>query len=166
MLITIAVDNTITSYTETIQKYLQTQPTEPNETFAQKIAHAYAQGILRDLKPAPGVAETLWNLNENNHQIKLIVDRFILHGQNHKVVAHTTEWLDTHDIPYREILFLAAPPTTLKTDIYIDADPRTLQKIQTNGTIIKYNQPENEHIVSAVNVNSWKEIEIYIANKQ
>lgn len=161
MIITINIDNTFTNYNEAIGEYFEQNPLTEGEGFAQGIGRAYAEGLLKSLKPAPNASEVLWNLNEQGHHIRFFVNRFILHGQNHKVIAHTTEWLDKHDLPYREIFFLTTNPK-IHTNIHIDADPRIINLLQNQTTVIKYNTSQNEHVKSPLNVSNWKEVETLI----
>ena len=154
MILTINIDNTITPYNQALTQALSNA--DQTENYAQQISTVYTQGFLRDLPVQPDSVQTLWNLNDQGHHIRLLVNRFIQHGQNHKVIAHTTEWLDHHDIPYREILFITKTPL-LETDYLIDADPRTLKTYPHN--LIKYETPENDHIHTPLTVKTWVELE-------
>lgn len=157
MIITINLDNTITEYDEKIKTYLEENPPPVGENIATTIAQGYAQGLLKTLKPAPKVSEVLWELNNQGHHIRLFVNRFILHGQNHKVIAHTAEWLDRNDIPYREIFFTTTNPL-LHTHLHIDADPRIITLLKNHTTIVKYATDKNDHVEGNYTVNNWEEV--------
>lgn len=156
MIITITLDNVITQYDNGVNNYLQNHPSPQGENIAETISQGYAQGLLKTLQPTPGVSDALWELNEQGHHIRILVNRFILHGQNHKIIAHTAEWLDTNDIPYREIYFHTLNPH-LPTDIHIDADPRTIKHLIPHTTVIKYATPQNDHVNGHHTVNNWEE---------
>lgn len=157
MIITINLDNTITSYDDDVQAYLELNPPAPGHNVAATIAQGYAQGLLKNLKPARGASEVLWELNNQGHHIRIFVNRFILHGQNHKVIAHTAEWLDRNDIPYREIFFLTTNPL-VHTHLHIDADPRIISLLKDQTTIVKYATPKNDHVEGNFTVTNWEEV--------
>lgn len=113
MIVTVQLDNVIATHDTAIKKLLNV------ETLTVKdLTTAYTEGVLKTLPVEPGAAENLWKINDKNHHVKIIVSRFIQHGLNHKIVAHTTDWLDRNDIPYREIFFINTP-IKLNTDIFI-----------------------------------------------
>lgn len=116
MIITVQLDNVIASHDLTLKKLLNT-----DTLTVDNLSRAYSEGVLKTLPVEPDAAEILWKLNDQNHHIKILVSRFIQHGLNHKIVAHTTDWLDRYDIPYREIFFINTP-VKLNTDVFI-GDP-------------------------------------------
>lgn len=107
------MDNVIATHDDPLRKHLNTQKLTPTN-----LSQAYTEGQLKYLPMEPDASEIIWKLSDKNHHIKIIVNRFITDGLNHKVVTHTTDWLDRHDIPYREILFITQP-VPFVTDVFI-----------------------------------------------
>jgi 5'(3')-deoxyribonucleotidase len=180
MIIAIALDNVITTYTQTFQEYMaqllnidegdieKYLPSDTSPDFSNWIkvntdlyghqVQAVSKGMLKTMGKANNVSEVLWKLNDENHHIRIVTSRFMKHGQNHKVVAHTAEWLDRNDIPYRDLLFIKNR-TDVKADLYIEALPKNIIKFQElKQNQIVYTQPYNKDIKVPLRVNNWNEI--------
>lgn len=146
MIITVDLDNTITNHDMALNLLLK--GAEHNR---ENITTAYAQGFLKTLEEEPDATETLWKLSDSGYHIKLLVNRFVTSGLNHKIVAHTTDWLDRHDIPYREILFITKP-IGLTSDVYITHNNPLNQPTLHQITY------QNSNLELPNNVNNWKEL--------
>lgn len=113
MILTVQMDNVIATHDEPIRKYLNT-----TIFTLDNLEQAYSEGQLKTLPAEPSASEVLWKLSDEGNHIKVVVNRFIGDGLNHKIVTHTTDWLDRKDIPYREILFITQP-VMFVTDVFI-----------------------------------------------
>ena len=128
-----------------------------SDDFVKFHSEAVALGLYRDMDVIEGASETLWKFNNEGHHLRVITSRFVKHGQNYKVVANTAEWLDQHDIPYRDIMFVH-DKVDVYADVYIDDSPSNIERLRAAGrTVIAFNASYNQHI-GGLRADNWNEV--------
>jgi 5'-nucleotidase len=128
-----------------------------SEDFVKFHSEAVAKGLYREMDVIPKASETLWKLDSEGHHIRVITSRFVRHGQNYRVISSTGEWLDKHDIPYRDIMFVRNKMDVF-ADIYIDDSPENILAFQKAGRpVIIFEAPYNREM-KGLRAKNWDEV--------
>lgn len=138
-------------------------PQEVAQNFVQFHSEAVAQGLYRDMDVIEGASDTLWKLDSEGHHLRVITARFVRHGQNFRVIANTGEWLDKHDIPYRDIMFVKNKVDVF-ADVYIDDSPENIINFQNIGReVIIFDTSYNQGM-EGLRAKTWDDVYEHIAN--
>jgi len=130
--------------------------------FVKYHSEAVAMGLYRDMDVMPGASDTLWKLNNEGHHLRVITSRFVQHGQNFRVVSSTGEWLDKHDLPYRDIMFVR-DKVDVFADVYIDDSPDNILNFQKAGRrVIIFDAPYNQGMVG-LRAYNWDDVYYYLS---
>ena len=114
--------------------------------------------MFRDMDPMEGAAEALWRLSDSGVWIRIITHRLYVNWGHQRAVSDTVAWLDTNQIPYRDICFLGAKPE-VEADCYIDDAPHNIRSLRDHGnTVIVFDQPYNREF-DGLRAASWEEVE-------
>jgi 5'(3')-deoxyribonucleotidase len=127
------------------------------QNFVKYHTEAVMDGLFLNMKPILGASEVLWRLNDEGHHLRVITSRFVKHGQNAKVISDTAYWLDKHDIPYRDIMFVRHKPDVY-ADVYIDDSPENLAALSTKGRqAIIFNAGYNQELIGR-RAQTWEDV--------
>jgi 5'(3')-deoxyribonucleotidase len=128
-----------------------------NGEFVKLHTDGVDDGMYRNLLVFDDASKYLWMLSDEGIEIGIITSRFVKHRQNKVVVQDTAEWLDSADIPYRDISFLR-DKTRFIADIYIDDAPHNIEAYQKAGRyVIIFDAPYNQH-VEGDRAYNWKDV--------
>ncbi len=98
-------------------------------------------------KPIDGARKYMWMLSDAEYYIRLVTTRLV-QSFNHKIIVNNTvDWLDHHNIPYREICFLGwdTKKSSFLCDYAIDDRPEhTNDYWEHHVDAMLYSQPYNE----------------------
>ncbi len=123
--------------------------------------HHYAVTEHRMMATLPvieGCSDVLWRLSDAGVWIRIITHRLYVNWSHAASVADTVSWLDTAQIPYRDICFLGAKPQ-VEADVYIDDAPHNVEALRKTGNpVIVFDQPYNRG-VSGPRASTWLEVE-------
>lgn len=178
MIIGVDIDGTSGYYTEALRKSVAGQlaiveaehlTTMPDPTdygfstweliagqFREYHGRAVEEGIYYDMEVFPGVSEALHRLSDEGHRIIFITSRFVNPGQHARVVSDTVAWLDKHDLPYDDILFLR-DKHLFTADVFIDDAPDKVTNLQNAGhNVIIFDAPYNQHL-EGPRVDNWED---------
>lgn len=124
---------------------------------------AVQQGrILANLPMIEGAADALWRLSDAGVWIRVITHRLYVNWSHATAISDTVSWLDTHQIPYRDICFLGAKPE-VEADCYIDDAAHNIAALRAAGNeVIVFDQPYNRHL-DAPRAATWAEVEELVA---
>lgn len=148
-------------YLPEIHHYDFSDWTELGQDFVTFHTEAVDRGLYAGLQMIEGASETLWKLSDEGHHIRVITKRFVKNGQHGKVVADTAKWLDTMNIPYRDLAFLGKK-TDLYADIYIDDAPSNIQAFrEANRNFIIFDAPYNQDELGW-RADDWEDVYDYI----
>jgi len=189
MIIAIDIDDTIAEYASEIIKLLQerygvtmtrAQWTNFDLEDSPGFAHLRTQihtcmsiimneGIMRTLKPYPGVLVALKNIGEH-HQIIFITARGSGRGDWHLAKKHTLSWLQKNNIAFQGLYFAEHSKKhliaqELNADLLIEDNGAIANAAAHLGMkVILMDQPYNSDITNSliIRVTNWKDIEKYI----
>lgn len=127
------------------------------EKFKAYHANAVDKGIYANIEPFEGVSEKLWKLKkEHDFQIYVITNRFVINGQNAKVITDTGLWLDKHNIPYDDIMF-TRNKVNIMADVYIDDSKHNIMPLREAGRkTITYDRTYNREL-PGLRAHNWDE---------
>lgn len=119
-------------------------------------AQAVEDGMFRTMAPLPGVSKALWTLSDAGVHIRVITHRLFIKGTHQRVASDTVGWLQTHNLPYRDICMIA-DKVKVGADAYLDDSPSNIEKLRGGGgTAIVFDQPYNRHL-DGLRVSNWDE---------
>lgn len=128
------------------------------EDFIKTHGEAVDDGIYERLELLPDSIKTLWDLSNSGYQLNIITSRFILPGQNQKVVKQTVQALDDNRIPYSNISFLSNK-VLQAADAYIDDSPKNVANLTAaDRFVIRRNMAYNQGVQAAAQADTWVEI--------
>lgn len=129
--------------------------------FVDSHANAVEQGLYTALRMIEGANDTLWKLSDEGHHIRIITSRFVKNRQHHTVITQTSQWLEDHDIPFKDLMFVANK-TDVYADVYIDDAPYNLEAFQQAGKdYIIFDTSYNQEI-EGVRAKDWEEVYSHI----
>lgn len=124
--------------------------------FRRGVADGY---IWEQGEPIEDSKKYLWKLSDDGHNLR-IVTRRLVHKFNHaRSVETTVHWLDRHNIPYHDIVFIGFKHNKehYPCDFAIDDNPEHVAEQLRNKTrAYLFSQPWNQKS-TLPRVNSWKE---------
>lgn len=120
-------------------------------------SRAVEKGLYASIEPFAGVSDAIWKLKrEHDYRIFVITSRFVMNGQNAKVISDTGLWLDKHNIPYDDIMFTSSKVNVL-ADVYIDDSKHNILSLQEAGrNTIVYDRSYNQELTGP-RVRNWDE---------
>ena len=119
--------------------------------------------MFRTMDLVEGAADALWRLSDAGIWIRIITHRLYVNWGHEKAVGDTAAWLDTHQIPYRDLCFLGAKPQ-VEANAYIDDAPHNIEQLRAMGkTVIVFDQPYNRHLTDGPRATNWDEVESIVA---
>lgn len=120
--------------------------------------------MFRTMELVEGAAEALWRLSDAGIWIRIITHRLYVNWGHEKAVGDTAAWLDTHQIPYRDLCFLGAKPQ-VEANAYIDDAPHNIEQLRAMGkTVIVFDQPYNRTIEEGPRARDWVEAEAIVTD--
>ncbi len=115
------------------------------------------QHMFATMPVMDGCADALWRLNDAGIWIRIITHRLYVNWGHATSVSDTVKWLDSSQIPYRDICFLGAKPQ-VEAHAYIDDAPHNVEALREAGnTVIVFDQPYNQH-VEGLRAHDWGEV--------
>lgn len=121
-------------------------------------------GLIRTMPVIEGAADALWRLSDAGIWIRIITHRLYVNWAHSRAVADTAEWLDEHQIPYRDLCFLGAKPE-VEADCYIDDAPHNIDGLRALGNpVIIFDQPYNRSIGDGPRARNWLEVEAIVTD--
>lgn len=172
------IDGTVGGYIECLRDYMAVKFNVPQEEiweyfpepsdynfsnwkyvvsdFKNLHSQAVAEGLYEEMAVFNEASNKLWKLNDEDYHIRIMTSRFVKHGQNFEVVSSTGKWLDKHDIPYRDLMFVHEK-TDVYVDVLIDDGPYNILGFQKMGRpVIIFDAPYNRDL-EGPRVYNWEE---------
>ncbi len=114
--------------------------------------------LFRKLKPISGAPAVLRRLSTDNIRIRIITHRLFIKYFHKEAVLQTTEWLESHGIPYWDLCFMK-DKEDVGADLYIEDSPENIQALRDEGhEAIVFVNSTNEHMVGP-RARDWIEVE-------
>ena len=123
--------------------------------------HRYAvtqRNLFRDMPPIKDAPSTLRKLSSRGIRIRIITHRLFLKFSHRESITQTVNWLDSLDIPYWDLCFMA-DKGAVGAHVYIDDSPANIIKLREQGckTIVFTNSTNRD--LSGPRANNWQEVE-------
>lgn len=100
--------------------------------------------IWREAPMIRGARDALWVLSDAEHNIRIVTHRLSWQGLHATAIKTTVDWLETYNIPYRDIAFEASK-TEIEADVIIDDKP-DLSWVQPGKINLLFDQPYNRDV--------------------
>jgi len=116
------------------------------------------RNLFRDMEPIKDAPAILRKLSNRNIRIRIITHRLFLKYYHKATITQTVDWLDSWDIPYWDLCFMA-DKGAVGAHVYIDDSPDNIVRLRDNGcnTIIFSNSTNLD--LDGPRANNWHEAE-------
>jgi len=116
------------------------------------------RNLFRDMKPIKDAPAFLRKLSGRGIRIRIITHRLFLKYSHRATITQTVEWLDSFDIPYWDLCFMA-DKGAVGAHVYIDDSPSNIIRLRGQGckTIVFTNSTNRE--LPGPRANNWQEVE-------
>jgi len=114
--------------------------------------------LFRDMEPIEDAPAFLRKLNSRGIRVRIITHRLFLKYFHKATISQTVEWLDSWDIPYWDLCFMA-DKGAVGAHVYIDDSPSNIIRLRDQGckTIVFSNSTNRE--IPGPRANNWQEVE-------
>jgi 5'(3')-deoxyribonucleotidase len=114
--------------------------------------------LFRDMQPIEDAPSFLRKLSSRNIRIRIITHRLFLKYSHKATITQTVDWLDSWDIPYWDLCFMA-DKGAVGAHVYIDDSPANVIRLRDQGckTIVFTNSTNRE--LPGPRANNWQEVE-------
>ena len=116
------------------------------------------RNLFRDMEAIKDAPAILRKLSNRDIRIRIITHRLFLKYSHNTTITQTVDWLDSWDIPYRDLCFMA-DKGAVGADIYIDDAPANVIRLRDQGckTIVFSNSTNLD--LPGPRANNWQEVE-------
>ena len=116
------------------------------------------RNLFRDMEPIKGAPAVLRKLSSRGIRIRIITHRLFLKYSHKTTITQTVEWLDSWDIPYWDLCFMA-DKGAVGAHVYLDDAPANIKRLRDQGckTIVFSNSTNREF--PGPRANDWQEVE-------
>jgi len=123
--------------------------------------HRYAvmqHNLFRDMEPIKDAPAILRKLSGRDIRIRIITHRLFLKYSHRATITQTVDWLDSWDIPYWDLCFMA-DKGAVDAHVYIDDSPANIIRLRDLGckTIVFTNSTNRD--LAGPRANNWQEVE-------
>lgn len=124
---------------------------------------AVAAGLFRAMPLMAGASEALWKLSDAGVHVRIITHRLCTKGQHRTAASDTVEWLETNNVPYRDLCF-QGDKVAVSADCYIDDAPHNIEALRAaGGYCIAFDAPYNQHIEGPRAANWDEAVDLILA---
>ena len=116
------------------------------------------RNLFRDMEPIKDAPAVLRKLSGCGIRIRIITHRLFLKYSHRTTITQTVDWLDSMDIPYWDLCFMA-DKGAVGAHVYIDDSPANIERLRDQGckTIVFSNSTNRE--ISGPRAETWRDIE-------
>jgi 5'(3')-deoxyribonucleotidase len=116
------------------------------------------RNLFRDMTPIKDAPAVLRKLSMHGIRIRIITHRLFLKYFHKTSITQTVDWLDSYDIPYWDICFMA-DKGAVGAHVYIDDSPDNVTRLRDQGCrTIVFTNSTNRHIVGP-RADTWQDVE-------
>ncbi|MDR3122668.1 MAG: 5'-nucleotidase [Treponema sp.] len=116
------------------------------------------RNLFRDMAPIKDAPATLRKLSMRGIRIRIITHRLFLKYSHRTTITQTVDWLDSHDIPYWDICFMA-DKGAVGAHIYIDDSPDNVKRLRgQNCRTIVFTNSTNRSL-EGPRADTWQDVE-------
>ena len=133
-----------------------------------KDLHRFAvtqRGLFLNLRPVEGAPSSLRRLSQKDVRIRIITHRLYIKWFHAEAVRQTTEWLETHGIPYWDLCFMREKDA-VGADLYLEDAPGNVEQLRRSGheTIVFTNSTNRQG--AAPRADTWTQVEDLVLQAQ
>ena len=116
------------------------------------------RNLFRDMEPIKDAPVVLRKLSDKGIRIRIITHRLFLKYSHKTTITQTVDWLDSWDIPYWDLCFMA-DKGAVGAHVYIDDAPANINRLRDQGckTIVFSNS--TNYGLPGPRANDWQEVE-------
>lgn len=116
------------------------------------------RNLFRDMEPIKDAPAVLRKLSNRQIRIRIITHRLFLKFFHRTTITQTVDWLDSWDIPYWDLCFMA-DKGAVGAHVYIDDAPANIHRLRDQGcnTIVFSNSTNRQ--ISGPRANNWQDVE-------
>jgi len=116
------------------------------------------RNLFRDMEPIKDAPAMLRKLSCKDIRIRIITHRLFLKYSHRATITQTVDWLDSWDIPYWDLCFMA-DKGAVGAHVYIDDSPSNITRLRGHGckTIVFTNSTNREF--AGPRADNWDDVE-------
>lgn len=116
------------------------------------------RNLFRDMEPIKDAPAVLRKLSSRDIRIRIITHRLFLKYHHKTTITQTVDWLDSWDIPYWDLCFMA-DKGAVGAHVYIDDAPSNVKRLRDQGcyTIVFSNSTNRE--LPGPRADNWYDVE-------
>ncbi|MDR0513347.1 MAG: 5'-nucleotidase [Treponema sp.] len=116
------------------------------------------RNLFRDMEPIKDAPAILRKLSGADIRIRIITHRLFLKYHHRTTITQTVDWLDSWDIPYWDLCFMA-DKGAVGAHVYIDDAPANIKRLRNQGchTIVFSNSTNREF--PSPRAENWQDVE-------
>ena len=116
------------------------------------------RNLFRDMEPIKDAPAVLRKLSSRGIRIRIITHRLFLKYSHRTTITQTVDWLDSWDIPYWDLCFMA-DKGAVGAHVYIDDSPANIKRLRDQNckTIVFSNSTNREF--PGPRAENWQEVE-------
>jgi 5'(3')-deoxyribonucleotidase len=116
------------------------------------------RNLFRDMLPIRGAPAVLRKLSMRGVRIRIITHRLFLKYSHKTTITQTVDWLDSYDIPYWDICFMA-DKGAVGAHVYIDDSPEQVKSLRGQGcNVIVFANSTNRDLAGP-RAGAWQDVE-------
>jgi 5'(3')-deoxyribonucleotidase len=116
------------------------------------------RNLYRDMEPIKDAPVVLRKLSGWDIRIRIITHRLFLKHSHKTTITQTVDWLDSWDIPYWDLCFMA-DKGAVGAHVYIDDAPANVLRLREQGyKTIVFSNSTNRNI-DGLRADNWQEVE-------
>jgi 5'(3')-deoxyribonucleotidase len=116
------------------------------------------RNLFRDMAPIKDAPAALRKLSMCGVRIRIITHRLFLKYSHKTSITQTVDWLDSYDIPYWDICFMA-DKGAVGAHIYIDDSPANVSRLRVQGCrAIVFTNSTNRGL-GGPRADTWQDVE-------
>jgi len=116
------------------------------------------RNLFRDMEPIKDAPSILRKLSGRDIRIRIITHRLFLKYSHRTTITQTVDWLDSWDIPYWDLCFMA-DKGAVGAHVYIDDSPSNIERLRNQGCkTIVYSNSTNRSLPGP-RAETWKDVE-------
>ena len=116
------------------------------------------RNLFRDMEPIKDAPAVLRKLSGRGIRIRIITHRLFLKYSHRATITQTVDWLDSLDIPYWDLCFMA-DKGAVGAHVYIDDSPSNIERLRGQGckTIVFSNSTNRK--LPGPRAETWQDVE-------
>jgi 5'(3')-deoxyribonucleotidase len=116
------------------------------------------RNLFRDMAPIRDAPAALRKLSARDFRIRIITHRLFLKYSHKTTITQTVDWLDSYDIPYWDICFMA-DKGAVGAHVYIDDSPDHVKRLREQKCrVIVFTNSTNRHL-EGPRADTWQDVE-------